>query len=333
MHPTRRVALSGLGSIARQHAQALRRTAGTRIVAFDPSPEMREEALSRGLVDEVTTSFDALVDGDLDALIIAGPDHVHISQLSAASLRGIPTLVEKPVAESSTALTDALPSLRASAAPVLVGYVLRHRRVVETARRMILDGEIGHPVSFQVMLGAYGTIPAAASRFATASADRLYRDYSHEWDYLRWIFGPVGEVVATARTVDHVPHVESPNLVDALLRHQSGIVGAVHLDYVDQRGTRTLHVVGSGGTLFADIARGTISVRRAGENLERHHDFAESPAEPLARQAAHLLELAGDRGVTPRVGLDDGLAALSTAEALVRSAADDRWTAVDASAP
>lgn len=332
MYPPRRVALSGLGSIARQHAQALRRIGGIRIVAFDPSAQMREDAVSQGLIDEVATGFDELLERDVDALVIAGPDHVHVSQLSAASSRGIPTLVEKPVAESSAALVDALPELRAASAPVLVGYVLRHRRVVETARRMILEGEVGDPTSFQVMLGAYGTIPAAASRFAIASADRLYRDYSHEWDYLRWIFGPVDDVIATARTTERVPHVESPNLVDALLRHREGVVGAVHLDYVDRRGTRTLHVVGSGGTLFADIARGTITVRRAGETMERLHDLAEPASEPLARQAAHLLELAADRAVSPRVGLDDGLAALSTAEALVRSAAGGSWTAVETAA-
>lgn len=332
MHLPRRVALSGLGSIARQHAQALRRTASTRIVAFDPDPALRADALAQGLIDEAAPTFDELLDRDIDALVIAGPDHVHVSQLSAAVSRGIATLVEKPVAESSAVLTDELPTLRAASAPVLVGYVLRHRRVVETARTMITEGEIGHPTSFQVMLGAYGTIPAAASRFATPSADRLYRDYSHEWDYLRWIFGPVGDVIATARTTGRVPHVESPNLVDALLRHRDGVVGAVHLDYVDQRGTRTLHVIGSGGTLFADIARGTISVRRAGERLERLHDFAEPPSEPLARQAAHLLELAADPATEPRVSLDDGLAALATAEALIRSAAEGRWAAVDATA-
>lgn len=329
MHPPPRVALSGLGSIARQHAQALRRIGGSRLVAFDPTPHLRYTALAEGLVDEAVPTFEELMAREPDALVIAGPDHVHVPQLIAASAQGVAALVEKPVAPSAEAVTAALPALRAGTAPILVGYVLRHRRVVQTARRMILDGEIGVPTAFHVMLGAYGTIPAAASRFATPSADRLYRDYSHEWDYLRWIFGPLQEVVATARTVEHVPHIESPNLVDALLRHRDGVVGAVHLDYVDQRGTRTLQVIGSGGTLFADIARGVLTVRRAGETLERIHDLAEPASEPLARQAAHLLALAADPGLAPLVGIDDGLAALRTAEAMIHSASAGGWCAVD----
>lgn len=332
MPPSRRVALSGLGSIARQHAQAFRRIGGTRLIAFDPSAELRDVAVSQGLVDEAVATFDELFAHRPDAMVVAGPDHVHVAQLTAASAAGIATLVEKPVAETSAAVVQALPALNRGSAPVLVGYVLRHRRVVETARRLVLDGEIGHSVSYQVMLGAYGTIPAAASRFATPSADRLYRDYSHEWDYLRWIFGPVRDVVATARTVDHVPHVESPNLVDALLRHDTGLAGAVHLDYADQRGTRTLHVIGTGGTLLADIARGVITVRRAGETIERIHDLAEPAAEPLARQAVHLLDLAADSTLPPRVTLADGIAALTTAEALIRSAKEGCWTPLDTAA-
>lgn len=327
MHTTRCVALSGLGSIARQHAAALRRIPGVDIVAFDPSDALRESAEADGLVDRTVGSFDELVALAPSALVIAGPDHVHLEQLEQSARRGIPTLVEKPLADRLAAAAAAVPRIEATGTPVIVGYVLRHRTVVETARRLVHDGIVGTPTSFQVMLGAYGTITAAASRFATPAPDRLYRDYSHEWDYLRWIFGPISEVTAVARATHEVPHVESPNLVDALLAHDAGVVGAVHIDYADRRGTRTLHVIGTGGTLFADIARGRVTVRRAGEDFDQLFDLAEPPAEPLARQAAHLLAVAAGEEA-PRVGIRDGLAALTVTEALIASARDHRWTPV-----
>lgn len=324
----RRVALSGLGSIARQHAQALRRIGGVEIVAFDPMEASREQALASGLVDRAVGRFEELLDTGPTAMIVAGPDDVHLPQLESAAERRLPVLVEKPLADGHAAALRALPRIESTGTPVLVGYVLRHRRVMETARRLVHEGAIGTPVSFQVMLGAYGTITAAVARFATPAPDRLYRDYSHEWDYLRWIFGPLREVTATARTITDVPHVESPNAVDALLAHESGVVGAVHIDYADQRGTRTLHVIGTEGTIRADIAVGTIALRRAGEDFERHHELAEPPSEPLLRQAAHLLEVAAG-AAQPRVGLRDGLAALAASEALIRSAATRTWTHVD----
>lgn len=321
------VAVSGLGSIARQHVAAFRSLGGVGVIAFDPSADLRATALANGSVDAAYATFDELLDASPAALVIAAPDFAHLEQLELAASRGITTLVEKPLADSHAAALAAVPRVDATGVPALVGYVLRYRRAVEAARQLVLDGAIGTPVSFQVMLGAYGTITAAASRFATPENDRLYRDYSHEWDYLRWIFGPVREVIAEARTTREVPHVESPNLVDGLIAMEAGVTGSFHIDYVEPRGTRTLHIVGTGGTVFADIGRGTVEVRAAAEDGIRQYSYAEPASAPLARQAAHLLAVAAGTE-EPRVTLRDGLAALATTDALIRSAASRSWTAV-----
>ena len=144
---------------------------------------------------------------------------------------------------------------------------------------------------------------------------------------MRWIFGPVREVLAVARTTDSVTHVETPNLVDGLLALDGDVTGAFHIDYVEPCGTRTLHVVGSGGSLFADIGRGTITVRAARDNYDREFALAEPAAVPLTRQATHLLAIA-DGSETPRVTYLDGMAALATTDALMRSAVTRSWIAV-----
>jgi len=321
--------VSGLGSIARQHVAALASLGEVDITVFDPSPPLREEARAGGAVARVHDNFDALLDERPDVLIIAGPDSVHLPQLRAAVDLRIPTLVEKPLADSLAAARELVPAVEMTGVPVMVGYVLRHRLAVGTVKRLVEDGAIGTPVSFQVMLGAYGTITAASSRFLTPEPNRLYRDYSHEWDYLRWIFGPIREVFAVARTFAGVPHVEEPNLVDGLLALHDDVVGSFHIDYVEPRGTRTLHVVGSGGTLQADFRHGNVVLRMAGEDGERSISQVESAADALASQARHLLAVAqGD--VAPRVTLADGLAALETTDSLIRSASTRGWVEVAA---
>lgn len=320
------VAVSGLGSIGRQHATALR-SLGATVVGFDPASSFREDALAAGIVDDVVADFDDLLAGRPAALVVAAPDFAHLDQLDRATRLGIPTLVEKPMAESLAAARAAIDGIEANPGPGLVGYVLRHRLSVATVRRLVRDGAVGRPVTFQVMLGAYGTITGAASRFARHEPDRLYRDYSHEWDYLRWIFGPPRRVLAVARTVDTVPHVESPNAVDGLIDMGDALVGSFHIDYVDPRGTRTLHILGTRGTLQADIAQGVVRLRAAGETDERVFRLGETAAGPLARQAEHLLAVA-EGGEEPRVTLRDGLAALEVTDALIRSAADGGWVDV-----
>lgn len=325
--PMTRVAVSGLGSIGRQHVEVLAGRPGVEVVAFDPDPDLRARATERG-VEQTVADFGALLDLRPDTLVIAAPDQFHLPQLEAAAGRGIPTLVEKPLAPSTAEAAAVAGRIRATGTPVLVGYVLRHRPVVQAVRSALHDGRIGVPTSFQVMLGAYATITAAVSRFATPEPDRLYRDYSHEWDYLRWFFGPVARCLAVARTVHDVPHVEEPNVLDGLLVHATGATGAFHLDYVEPRGVRTIHILGSGGSLLADLGRGTLTLRRAGDDFDRQQTYLEPPAAALRRQIDHLLEVSAGTA-TPVADLDDGLAALAVSDALRQSVATDDWVAVE----
>ncbi len=264
----RRVAVSGLGSKGRQRVDVLAGRSGVRVVGFDPTPELRDQMNGRG-VERTVADFEALLDSGRDALVIAAPDRFHLPQLEAAAGRGIPTLVEKALAPSAREADAAVRRIRDTGTPVLVGYVLRHRPVVQAVRAALDDGRIGTPTSYQVMLGAYTTITAAVSRFATADPDRLYRDYSDERDYLRWLFGSV-----------------------TLLSHAAGVTGAFHIDYVEPRGVRTMHLLGTGGSLLADLARGTLTIRVAGEDFDRRYADAEPPASALRRQVDHLLEVA-----------------------------------------
>jgi myo-inositol 2-dehydrogenase/D-chiro-inositol 1-dehydrogenase len=325
----RRVAISGLGSIGRQHLAACASVPGVQVDLFDPDPELLSRAESP-VVDRRTTKFADLLAGAPDAVVLAGPDHTHVPQLLAALEAGATVLVEKPVAASAADARQALHRI-ADLDRVLVGYVLRHRPVLQRLRTLIAAGTIGMPTAAQVLLGAYNTITVAASRFSRPERGRLYRDYSHEWDYLRQLFGPITSVSALARTTDAVDHVEQPNLVDALLRHRDvggiEVVSHCHIDYVDTVGTRTLQVIGTAGSLHADLASGQIVVRHAtGVTVEEH---PASAADGLLAQMRHLMDVV-ERKATPIAGFTDGVAALEVAGALRTSAHTGQWTAVPA---
>lgn len=318
------VAVSGLGSIGRQHLKAFRSIGVERLVGFDASAESRSRAETEMAGLATVDSFEALLDLGPTAVVVAVPDHAHLGQVEQAAHRGIAVLVEKPLAPRAEDAAAAISRLGTAADRCVVGYVLRHNLAANRVATLLADNVIGTPTSFQVLLGAYGTITVAANRFAVPEEGRLYRDYSHEWDYLAWWFGEISSVLAVARTTDAVPHVESPNLVDALLETTTGIVGSVHIDYVDQRGIRQVSVIGTHGSLVADIGAGTTTVRRVGSAALETYDDRAPAAAALARQASHLLAVA--RGEeTPAVSLADGVAAIQVADALRSSAPTRNW--------
>lgn len=176
------VGVSGLGSVGQQDLAAFGQIPRIRLIALDANPACRDKAGTRPTADQVAADFDKLLDAEPDAPVIAGPNQVHAPQLPAAARRRIAVLVENPVAADLTQAGAAA----ADGIPALVGYVLRHRLVVQRTQQLLAEQTIGQPVTTHAALGSYHTSEAAVSAFAIAEPNRLYRDYSYQWDYLRW---------------------------------------------------------------------------------------------------------------------------------------------------
>jgi len=321
-----RIGIAGAGSIGRRHGRAAER-AGAEIVVLDPTPPADDDETRRWARAD---SLAELLGAGLDALIVASPDPFHAEQAIAAIERGVPVLVEKPLA-ATLADADAVAAVAAAhGTPVLVGYVLRHSATLRAAAQLLAAGAIGEPASFHVHLGAYETLVRARNRFAVAEHGALYRDYSHEWDYVQWLLGPIVRGLAAERTVAGLELVQEPNVVDGLLELADGVVGSFHLDYVQDPPARTFSLVGTEGTLAVDVPGGRVSVRGRGGAAPRELSFAQARDGLFDAQLRHLLRVAAG-AEPPCVGVEDGRRALAVALALREAAAERAW--VDVAVP
>ncbi|KRA24778.1 hypothetical protein ASD65_10350 [Microbacterium sp. Root61] len=305
------IAVSGFGSIGRRHARVLSAMEGVEVVVHDPV------ALGEDVGFPVVANLDDLDAHRPDGIVIASPDEYHLSGATWAAERWLPVLLEKPVADTIAA-AESLVTATAERCAVLVGYVLHHSPVFQAAAACIANGGIGIPISAHADLGAYETLVVARNRFAEPRHDRIFVDYSHEWDYLRWFLGPLTPLAAHARDFEGIrEHTEHPNSVDALLR--AGDVGVTaHLDYVRRPGRRVCTVIGSEASLTVD-AGGDLTIRYEETGEVSTQSYAEPRDAMFARQAMHFLAVI--RGEEePAVTAADGLAALRTADALTRLA-------------
>jgi predicted dehydrogenase len=315
-----RIGISGVGSIGARHARVLAGIDGVEVVVFDPriaDPDL-------GVPITVVGSFDTLLDSSLDGLVIATPDAHHADQAVAACERRLPVLLEKPIADTLESGWRIANAAGSTGTPVLVGYVLHYVTCMQRASALLTAGAIGRPVSFALMLGAYETLVVARSRFETDTFGTLFVDYSHEWDYLRWLVGPVAGGYAIARTAGDLPLTQQPNVVDAVLRLADGTTGTAHLDYVQDPGARRFVIVGDRGTLHVDAQAGTVRITSSDPARELDETLTEVRDNSFRAQGAHFVDVIRG-GATPAVTVDDGLAALVVADALRRSVLEARW--------
>ena len=129
-----------------EHAQAI----NLEVVAVcDPWRVAREQAAAKakewfgGEVKQFVTYRDLLDMKDLDAVMIASPDHLHTTHLEAAAKAGKHIYVEKPLGTEMDKLVRAYDAAKAAGTVIQVGTQLRSEPTSIGARDLYKTGILG----------------------------------------------------------------------------------------------------------------------------------------------------------------------------------------------
>lgn len=323
----KRIGICGYGSIGSRHARLLSYGGDVDLVIADPVEGHLKDAEKLPSVIAVARSAEEIVKMGLHGLIIATPDEFHVPQAELACRAGVPVLIEKPVADNLENAERLKKIEKETGAAILVGYPLRHNAVFQKGKEILDSGRIGCPVSFHIMLGAYATLLAAKNRFAEGVRNKLFVDYSHEWDYLHWFLGDVDKVAATAQMAGKLELMQDPNIVNAVMTLKNGVSGTAHLDYVQFPGQREFVIIGDRGRLGINAVQGTVTARIYDEEYEQIYSIAETFDGMMTKQWEHFRDIIFN-GKEAGVKLDDGINALRTADAMIRSVETGMWQKV-----
>lgn len=323
-----RLGVCGIGSIGFRHARLLSQRNDVALYLCDTTSAHLKAADDLPNLHKTTESFDELLDSNLDGLIIATPDHLHVRQAVAACRKGAAVLIEKPVAENLEKAASLERFVNENNARILIGYPLRYNGIFLKGKELFDVGIIGDPVSFHIMLGAYNTLVVAKNRFNAIDENKLFIDYSHEWDYLHWFLGRARRVVAVSHQSGNLERTQKPNVVNCLLELENGPSGTAHLDYVQAPGQRCFTIIGDKGSLTIDAVRGEISVFLYKDNHERIYRLAEPFDVMMSRQHDHFIEIVRSDNNITHVTVEDGLNALRVAGALITSCENNTWEPV-----
>jgi len=130
---TLRAAVVGVGHLGRHHARILGSMPGVQLVAVVDTNEPRAREIAAPSGARALTDVGAIL-GDVDLVSIATPTEVHGRVAIACLERGIPVLVEKPLARSVAECDAIIAAAAATGTTLAVGHTERFNPAVVAAR-------------------------------------------------------------------------------------------------------------------------------------------------------------------------------------------------------
>ena len=147
-----RIAVVGTGAIAQlTHIPVLSKLRGAKLVALCDNDAAKARALAdRFDVPDVFTDFEELLDIDeLDAVIIATPNHLHEPHVLAALRKKLHVLCERPLSLTTRGIERCLAAAQKADRRLVVGHNHRFRADVQALDQFLRNAELGQVTSIR----------------------------------------------------------------------------------------------------------------------------------------------------------------------------------------
>jgi predicted dehydrogenase len=293
--------------------------------------DLREDRLLevKSLYPEVTItrSSDLMMNGDVDAVVIATPVNTHYALAKQALLAGKHVFVEKPITTNSDEAQELLDLSTRRNLTLMVGHTFVYNPAVEAVKDIICSGELGqiyYMSATRVNLGQF-----------QPDINVMWDLAPHDVSMLRYVLGADPQAVSAHGAV-YVNTIRNLHEVVYLtLVYDNGMLANLRLSWLDPVKQRRLTIVGSKKMLvYDDIAEDKVVIYNKGVEVPaysvteaefsasyRHGEETVYPLnwrEPLRVECEHFIECIRT-GCQPRSSGEDGLRVLKVLESAQRS--------------
>ena len=311
------ILIAGFGSAGRRHFRNL------RALGYDSFVFYRSYQCK--LTDAEIADWPAFTDLDAalarrpNIAIIANPTALHLAVAIPAARAGCHLFIEKPLSHTLAGCSELAALVEQKKLTTMIGCQFRFHPLLIALREQLQAGRIGEVIGARAEWGEY--LPD------WHPWEDHHRSYSalqalgggailtliHPLDYLYWLFGSVKNVHASMRQVASLHTDTDDDLAEITLEFASGVVGQVHLDYIQRPPVHTLAVWGDAGRATLDYHAGTLhwesgdgdsQVEQAPAGFERNTLFVD--------ELQHFLACV-ERGQATRIPLKEGIAVLEIA--------------------
>jgi UDP-N-acetylglucosamine 3-dehydrogenase len=325
-----KTAVIGVGSMGYNHARVNWELPEADLVGVADTDTAAAQRVAHKFGTRAYSDYRQLLDvARPDAVTLAVPTVHHHDIALELIARGIPILIEKPIAFTVEEGQAIIAAAYEAGVPLFIGHIERFNPAVIALKQHLAQGDLGRV--FQIDAHRQGPFPARVNDVGVVIDLAV-----HDLDIMRYITG--SEVVRAYAETERRIHSQHEDLLTGLVRLADGTVGTLTINWLTPTKIRELLVTGERGLFHVNLLtqdlffyENAVAEGHEWDNLRMLRGVSEgqmtrfvlAKKEPLrAEQEAFLAAVRGEAPVA--VSGEDGLCALQLAQALISSGAQHR---------
>lgn len=321
MTVTLRCGLIGIGMMGRNHARVLRELANVDLVVI-ADQDGDQHNVAQG-VPVVRTAEEALT-FSLDCAIVAVPTKFHEEVAIQCARAGVPTLIEKPLADSVEAAKRIREAFEESETFAAVGHIERFNPAIQELTKRLERGDLGE--IFQIATRRQSSFPGRISDVG------VVKDLAtHDIDLVLAISGSSYKDVSALTA--HRSGRDTEDMVIVNARLENGVIVNHVVNWLSPLKERVTVVTGETGIFVADTLTGDLTLHRNGqfdidwETLSSFRGvsegdvirFAFAKTEPLKSELMSFFRLVNGERDHNSVSLGEGMEVMSVLTRILTS--------------
>jgi predicted dehydrogenase len=272
----------GTGNIGSQHIQLLLsgKIEGAELTA---TASRSAPGLATG-VPHFNDYREMLDNADINAVLIATPTMNHIEMAQEAIKRGLPLVMEKPLA-MSVHQAEKLLALVPDQLQFAVMLSQRFHPAYAKLKQLLVDDSIGNlqrigwTMTRWYRPDIYYQVSSWRGTWPGEGGGLLINQCIHNLDVLQWLVGLPDSITAQV-CFGKYHDIDVEDEVTAIMTFTNGATGTLTASSGEAPGVNRLEIIGDSGSLI--LENGIIEVLRAGENVRTHcrstHEMFGMPA-------------------------------------------------------
>lgn len=283
-----RIGVVGCGYFGGELARVLNGMEDCRLVAVHGGT--RASALAEELQCEAVERLEALTErGDIDAIVVASPSHLHKEAVVQAARNGKHVFCEKPIALTLQDCEEMVEACRKAGVIFMAGHIMHFMNGVEQIKRWIEEGTIGRPlVCHSERTGWEEPQQKVSWKKNNATSGGHLFHHIHELDFLQAIMGPALSVCTAGGNLAHQGEGfgDEDDVLLLTLQFEGDALGTMQYGSGFRWGEHFVKINGTEGAILLDLKRSKVELKK--ESGIEHFLLNASAEEDLERASSYV---------------------------------------------